>query len=200
MKALEHVDDIRRHEGCVPYLYCDLRGFVTVGIGNLVRSPDHAASLPFAHHDEVPVTTDEKRSAFVTVQDAYQKGLLASAYASLTSIRMNLDACVSLLERRLSEEFFPAITRMFPDCYAWPSPARRATVDMFYSLGIYGFVHGFPMLTWQLQRPVNQGGPDFYACADECHRRKDGEDAANPATWGPRNSWTRDMFLRAIDS
>ena len=34
----DYFDDLEAHEGCCQWLYCDSRGFVTVGIGNLVAS------------------------------------------------------------------------------------------------------------------------------------------------------------------
>lgn len=192
MDARDYVEDIRRHEGCVLWLYCDVRGFVTVGIGNLVRSPDHAASLPFEHDGEVVATADEKRAAFIAVQDAFRPGLAASAYAHLTTIRMPLDYAVSLLESRLEHEFLPGVARVFHDCESWPLSARRAVVDMAYSLGIDGLVSGYPKFTGACL------AQDWAAAADECHRRRKGEVASDPETWGPRNRWTRQMLLEAV--
>jgi GH24 family phage-related lysozyme (muramidase) len=193
MNAKDFVNDISRHEGCILYLYCDLKGFVTVGIGNLVRSPDHAASLPFEHDDGAQATSDEKRSAYIAVQDAFLPGLLAKSYAHLTTIRMTLDFAGSLLERRLNEEFIPALARIFHGIDSWPMEASRAVVDMAYSLGINGLVSGYPKFVEACY------ARDWTACACECHRAKPGENPTDPMTWGTRNSWTREMFLLAAE-
>jgi GH24 family phage-related lysozyme (muramidase) len=193
LNAKDFVDDISRHEGCCYWLYCDLKGFVTVGIGNLVRSPDHAASLPFEHDDGAQATAEEKRSAYIAVQDAFRPGLLAKSYSHLMTIRMTLDFAESLLERRLTEEFLPALARIFHRIDSWPMEARRAVVDMAYSLGINGLVTVYPKFIAACY------AKDWSACAKECHRAKPGENPADPMTWGPRNSWTREMFLLAAE-
>jgi hypothetical protein len=157
----------------------------------LVRSPDHAASLPFYRPGGAPATVEQKRAAFVIVQGAFHKGLLANAYAPLADIRLSLDFCTLLLEQRLTGEFLPAIERAFPACDGWPLSARRAVVDMAYSLGINGLVAKYPRFMAACQTQ------DWEVAADECHRSREGEDPKRPDTWGGRNAWARAMLLEA---
>jgi GH24 family phage-related lysozyme (muramidase) len=39
-------------EGVVSWMYLDIKGFVTVGVGNLLPDADSAAALPFIHGDD----------------------------------------------------------------------------------------------------------------------------------------------------
>jgi GH24 family phage-related lysozyme (muramidase) len=191
MLAVDYVADIQKHEGFVPWLYADSRGCVTIGFGNLVCSPEAAEQLPMEHDDGVPAASAEKNAAFIAVQDAFRAGLLAAAYASKTTIRMDRSTADAMLARRLDGEFLPAIEQVFHDVESWPLPARRAVVDMVYSLGISGLVRGYPKFVDACH------AKDWLAAAAECHRKRQGEDPTDPSTWGERNTWTRQMLLQA---
>ena len=46
-------------EGRVPYMYLDVKGLVTTGLGNLIDSTADAEQLAWQHRDGTPASTDE---------------------------------------------------------------------------------------------------------------------------------------------
>ena len=183
MNPSDYFDDLAAHEGRATWLYCDSRGFVTVGIGNLVASSQACAALPFVHLvDGSPATDGEKTAAWACVSDAFDKTKNAAAYQSLTSIRLSQDFVRSLVGQRLSSEFIPGIVRLCPQFETFPLPARRALVDMAYNLG----VHGLGMFPHMLAA-CNAG--DWGMAANQCHRS---------TCRDSRNDWTAQMFAEAM--
>lgn len=186
MKASRYMDDLIQHEGMTTWMYCDVRGFVTIGIGNLVKTPDAAAALPFHHLGNGSDATDEeKRASWAFVNDAFTKGKSAHYYRSLTSLRLTEAFAIELAEQRLEEDFLPGIKRLMHDFEEYPLPARRALVDMAYNLGVGGLAHFHNMISACLER-------DWATAAKECHRSTSRES---------RNAWTSQMFIdAAVDS
>jgi hypothetical protein len=48
-------------EGRVPFMYLDVKGLVTTGLGNLIDSTGDAEQLAWQHADGTPASTDEIR-------------------------------------------------------------------------------------------------------------------------------------------
>jgi GH24 family phage-related lysozyme (muramidase) len=181
MNVADYFDDLDAHEDCVPWMYCDSRGFVTVGIGNLVSSPSAAASLPFRHKDGNAALPGERETAWAQVNDAFKPNQSAAAYQDCSDLRLSRDFMRGLVASRLVGEFVPGITRICPAFDSMPLPARRALVDMAYNLG----VHGLGMFPHMLAA-VNAG--DWEMAAGQCHRS---------TCRDTRNAWTAQMFIDA---
>jgi len=181
MNVADYFDDLVAHEGCVPWMYCDSRGFVTVGIGNLVSSPAIAATLPFRHVNGEGALPTERETAWARVNDAYKPNRSAAAYREVTDLRLSQDFMRDLVASRLAGEFIPGIQRLCPGFDTMPLPARRALVDMAYNLG----VHGLAMFPHMLAA-VNAG--DWEMAANQCHRS---------TCRDTRNAWTAQMFVDA---
>jgi GH24 family phage-related lysozyme (muramidase) len=180
MTASDYFDDLSAHEGTT-WLYCDVRGFVTVGIGNLLASPQACAELPFQHRDGLPATEDEKADAWDRVRRAFDRRKSAAYYRAFANIRLTEDFVRSLACQRLEREFLPGIVRLCPQFKAFPLPARRALVDMAYNLGVGG-LGMFP----HMLAACNAG--DWEMAANQCHRSTCRES---------RNAWTAQMFIDA---
>jgi GH24 family phage-related lysozyme (muramidase) len=181
MEPSEYFDDLLAHEGCTTWLYCDSRGFVTVGIGNLVASPEACAALPFHHMGGDAATRDEKLGAYVRIQDAFDKSHSAEFYRGLTDLRLTQDFVRDLVAARLASDFLPGIVNLCPGFADMPAPARHALVDMAYNLG----VHGLAMFPHMLAA-CNAG--DWEMAAHQCHRS---------TCRGMRNVWTAQQFIDA---
>lgn len=177
----DYFDDLVQFEGCTTWLYCDTRGFVTIGIGNLVSSPDACAKLPLVGADESPASDEAKRAAWACVTDAFTSEKSAEFYRHLTVERLPLSEAQALVAQRLELEFIPGIRQLCHDFDAWPLPARKAIVDMAYNLGIGGLAK-FHNLISACQ---NQ---DWAAAAHECHRSTSRDS---------RNAWTMTQFIDA---
>jgi GH24 family phage-related lysozyme (muramidase) len=188
----EYLQDLIAHEGVIPWLYCDIKGLPTIGIGNLAGTEQAFVALPMVHQGGAHATDEEKRDVYARTLGAFAKGMTAMGYRCRSDLRLDHNDTLSLVTKRLETEFIPGIKAVCHDFDEWPLAARRATVDMGYSLGVHGLVHGHPSLVAALQ------ARDWATAAGECHRRKDGEDPKDPTTWGTRNAWTRKMYLAAM--
>ena len=181
----DYFDDLQAHEGCCTWLYCDSRGYVTTGIGNLVADADACASLPWQHAlsnvggSPAPVPDEPKRTAYANVLNAFGPTKpSAMSYRSISDLRLTLDFVVGLVEQRLEAEFIPGIQELCPSFDEFPLPARRALVDMAYNLGVHGLSHFNLMLTACNAR-------DWATAARQCHRS---------TCRDSRNDWTAQMF------
>jgi hypothetical protein len=188
----EYLQDLIAHERMVLWLYCDDKGLPTIGAGNLVPTSRACATLPLFHQGGGEATDAEKLDLYALVLGHFSKDLRADAYRNLSDMRITDGYARELVITRLEHTFIPGIKAVCHDFDEWPLGARRATVDMGYSLGVHGLVHGYPILIAALQ------ARDWTKSADECHRHKDGEDPKDPSTWGTRNAWTRKMYLAAM--
>jgi GH24 family phage-related lysozyme (muramidase) len=185
----EMCDVLIQHEGTVPWMYCDSRGFVTVGVGDKV-SCDAAATMPFVDGKGRPVCGEEKRIAWSRVVDSFKPGLDASAYSRVSDLRLPYDFIRRRLALRVREEFAPIVAKHCPQFVMFPTPAKLALVDIAYNVGVRSFGSFVRLIDYcnKLQ---------FTLAAEEVHTKRDGEDPQNLATWGKRNFWRRTMMLQA---
>jgi GH24 family phage-related lysozyme (muramidase) len=185
-------DTLIEHEGLIPWLYCDYRGFVTVGVGDKV-SPSSVLTMPFVHMATgVGATSEEKSTAFVRVQDFFKKGLTAGAYRACSDLRLDAAFCRRRLQYRLNSEFIPAVEKQCPQFTYFPLQVKLVLIDICYNVG--GGT-GFAAFDYLIAL-CNSG--QFGAAAEHVHTKKDGEDPKNPATWGKRNTWRRNTMLAAV--
>jgi GH24 family phage-related lysozyme (muramidase) len=93
-------------EGHCAFLYCDIKGLVTTGRGNLVDPVSLALPLPW-QIDDVTATEDQIAADWNTVkarQDIRMRG--GGAYEGLTQIRLTEDAIDSLTMSK-AEKWWP---------------------------------------------------------------------------------------------
>lgn len=190
-EELDQVCDVLvEHEGLIPWLYCDSRGFVTVGVGDKV-SPKSVLTMPFMHlSDARPALTDEKQTAFIRTQDFFHKGLTASAYRAVSDLRLPADFCRRRLVYRVKSEFVPAVEFCCPQFASFPLQAKLVLVDIAYNTGVAGFA-AFRQLI------ASCNSLQFAQAAEHVHTIKEGEDARDVSTWGKRNTWRRNTMLLA---
>ena len=188
MNLADYFDDLAEWEGETTWLYCDVRGLVTIGIGNLVKDADACAALPLAHALLLPdgspapeVTEDNKRDAYCRVLNAFNSPKSANAYRAISDLRLTEGFVAQLVGQRLETEFYPGLLRLCPSFDGFPLSARRALVDMAYNLGVHGLSE-FP----HLLEACNAG--DWAEAARQCHRTSCRES---------RNLWTAQMFVDA---
>ena len=161
-------------EGCVPHLYLDARGLVTVAIGALVDSPILAANLT-GWDAPGAVVADWHRVK------AMPPGLLWTHYASPGSPRLSLEGIAAVTTSRL-DQAADQLARSFPDFYAWPAAAQAAALSLAWACGA-----GWPSSWPHLAASCRAG--DWQAAASNCEIRS----AGNPGVV-PRNLCQRALF------
>jgi hypothetical protein len=186
-------DVLVEHEGLVTWLYCDSKGYVTVGVGDKV-SEAGLLTMPFVHFaDNNHATADEKLAAYDRVGRFFHQGLTANAYAVLSDLRLPLDFCRRRLAMRVKDEFVPAVEVHCPQFASFPLAAKLVLVDICYNVGVAGFAK---FLTLIGLCNVFQ----FAKAANRAHTKKTGEDPSDPGTWGKRNTWRRNTLLQAAEA
>ncbi|HEV2178259.1 MAG TPA: hypothetical protein VGW33_13825 [Terriglobia bacterium] len=181
---MAYLDDSLAHletfEGIVPWMYLDTKGFVTVGVGEMLANAERAQSLAFVDGAGQPSTPDAILGDYNRVL-ALAPARLPGFYRATTSPILPHASIDALLLQHLTY-FDGQLGQEFTNYAAFPDPAKLGLLDMIYNLGVTGLFHGYP----SLMRFVRNG--DWTNVAAQCHRN------------GPsqaRNDWTREQFLAA---
>jgi GH24 family phage-related lysozyme (muramidase) len=171
---------LKRFEGCVPWMYRDTVGKITVGVGLMLPDSQSAQSLPFLAGSR-PAAPQEIAAEFTRV-DALPQGHPAPFYKSPTSLELPQQAIDASLTHTL-EKFETDLRAHLPHYDIFPDGVKMALLDMIYNLGPEGLFHGFPHLIASVE------AQNWAQAAAQCLRH------------GPslaRNTWTRQQFLDSI--
>ena len=176
-------------EGAVHWMYLDVRGLVTIGVGNLIDPVEVALALPF-HSLSAPATVATR--AQISEEWHRIKGdpaLAAKGYKaceSLTRLRLDDPAVDSLIASRLSDnEALLKKKRAFASFDDWPADAQLGLLSMAWALGAGG-PEGFSRFTAACEKR------DFATAAEECTISEEGN-----AGVAPRNRANRILFRNA---
>lgn len=170
-------------EGCLPFMYLDVRGLVTTGIGNLIDPVAYALHLPFLRDDGTPATASEIEAEWRLVKsrsDLKMHG--GKAYAILTQLRLSDEGIEALVARKLAQND-QHIAARFSEWESWPADAQMAVHSMAWACGP-GF--HFPMLEAAIK------AQNFTMASLECTINETG----NPGL-KPRNAANRVLFKNA---
>ena len=170
---------LKEFEGCVPWMYLDTVGKVTVGIGLMLPSGPAADALPFVIGDRA-ATTAEIAKEFARVS-GMEKGRVAKFYARTGGLRLTQEAIDTKLRSTL-EGFEGYLRRYLPMYDSLPDAAKVALLDMVYNLGPGRLFAEYPRLIAAIE------AGDWKAAAAASARR-----GPSPA----RNLWTKQQLLDA---
>jgi hypothetical protein len=137
-----------RFEGRVTHMYLDVKGLVTVGIGNLIDPVDLALALPFVHkQDESPATQDEIRAEWESLKADKDELAKAgwTACTPRTQLKLtdqDLDALV-LSKAAQFEATLRSTTPEFASFDSWPADAQLGVLSMAWAMGP-AFGNGWP--------------------------------------------------------
>ncbi|WP_433971971.1 glycoside hydrolase family protein [Tunturiibacter lichenicola] len=171
---------LKEFEGCVPWMYRDTVGKITVGVGLMLPDAEAAQALPFTLGTS-PATPEEIAAEYTRV-DTLPLGRAPAFYKSPTALQLTQQTIDAKLTSVL-EGFEADLRTQLPHYDTFPDTVKMALLDMIYNLGPAGLFKGFPHLI----AAVDAGA---WAEAAECCMRR-GPSAA-------RNAWTREQFLDAV--
>jgi GH24 family phage-related lysozyme (muramidase) len=175
--------DLARFEGSKSFMYQDSRGFITTGVGHLLKTAADAEKLPWINSATgKPATKAEIDAAFSKVEDM-PAGRKADAYQVKGGLVLPEGKAEQLARTRLDNEFLPGLRKLYPQFDSFPPSAQRALIDMAYNCGLGGLAK-FHHLADAV------GKQDWAAAAAACHRKSCREE---------RNEWTHDMFTAAVE-
>jgi GH24 family phage-related lysozyme (muramidase) len=180
-----------KFEGKTPYLYTDVKGLVTTGIGNLVDNGNGmngygpATALPWKHPNGLLATQPEVIAAWQKVKSAWP-GVQSTASAKLTDIRLDDAAIADLVNKKVASNHSILKTK-YPGYVNWPADAQMGLHSIAWAAGPAVHLPAF-------SAAVNQTKPDFITAASESQLNAKG----NPGLV-PRNAATKQLFLNAAD-
>ena len=128
-------------EGWVPYMYLDIKGLVTVGVGNLIDPVDQATILPFRFKDTGALASAEQIAAeWRRIKDDVWLAKKGHTDAGpLTTLELNADAVNALVAERLNRnESYLMRQPPFQQFTAWPADAQMALLSMAWAMGPAG--------------------------------------------------------------
>jgi hypothetical protein len=173
-------------EGRTPYMYRDVKGFVTVDTGNKIDPIGDAMLLPWCHGGDPSNPADDAAivAGWESVK-AMPAGLTANRYAIATDLRLT-DSALDELQRRVLRGFDASLAARFPSWESLPAGVQLATLSMVWACGAHGVEYEFPRFDSAL------AAGDFLTCAAECHM-----DATGNPGLVPRNALNERLFSAA---
>jgi GH24 family phage-related lysozyme (muramidase) len=170
-------------EGVVPWMYQDIKGLVTVAIGNLIDPIQYALPLPFKKHDGSYATRDEIAADWLRVKRHPDLAKWGHRPAEqIAQLRLDDDGIELVVSRKLAQNV-DHLRRRFREWDEWPACAQLATLSMAWACGP---AFQFPMLAAVLN------AQDFAEAAKHCHIN----DAGNPGLV-PRNRRNKTLYRNA---
>ena len=137
---------IRGHEGDIPYMYLDSKGFVTVAVGNLLSTAADAQALSFVNRTTgKAATAAEIQTDFDSVKKQ-TADMVASKYKPFAALDMPEAARSTLFDSRIAG-FETDLKSAFPDYDSYPIRVKGALMDMIFNLGKSGVTDKFPSFT-----------------------------------------------------
>jgi hypothetical protein len=183
-----------KFEGRVPHMYLDVKGLVTVGVGNLVDPVEAAQALPFRFKNRPGVTQPGSPASPVQIAEEWQTLKNNTALATkgckacelVTQLELSDDAIDSLiLERLAKNESFLKRQPWFEKFDNWPADAQLGLLSMAWAMGPGGPAE-FPNFRAACQKL------DFHSAATECKMNETGN-----AGVVPRNQANFTLFSNA---
>jgi GH24 family phage-related lysozyme (muramidase) len=183
-----------RFEGCIPHMYLDIKGLVTVAVGNLVDPVELAQTLLFRFKNRPgiatpgsPATSDQIAHEWQRLKSDPSLGAKGNkACEPITQLELSDDSIDSLiLGRLMGNEGFLKRQEAFQGFDKWPADAQLGLLSMAWAMGPAGpgeFTHF---------RAACQNS-DFHAAAAECKMNE----AGNPGLV-PRNHANFTLFSNA---
>lgn len=172
-----------RFEGSIPWMYLDIKGYVTVAIGLLIDPIEMALPLPWVRaSDGAPATADEIRAEWSRIKaDKHLATAGAGEAKKLTTLRLT-PVGVHLVTLAALERMLRALVLDFADWEEWPADAQLAVLLLVWAVGT-DLPRKWPRLTAALR------ACDWATAAVESKIRE----AGNPGVV-PRNKEIKRLF------
>jgi len=137
----------RKFEGYVHFMYLDIKGLVTIGIGNLIDAEASVRNLPFTHKLTRAAATQKEILAewrkLKRMPELAQKG--HKACEAITDLRLSDEDIAALVERRLLAN--EALVRQtFREWDDFPADAQLGVMSLAWAVGA-AFAPRWPRFT-----------------------------------------------------
>ncbi len=172
---------MEKHEGKINHMYLDSKGFVTVGVGHLLKDLASAQKLSFKKSNNMPASKDEIKADYEAVKKQ-PKNRLASFYKRSVKLKLS-DLDINTLTNSHIDSFEGELKRVFPNFLTYPSEVRFALFDLIFNVGMTDLNNKWP----SLKKAVK--AKDWTTAAKESNRKL-------PIS-AERNKYVSELFEKA---
>jgi hypothetical protein len=170
-------------EGRIPWLYLDVKGLPTVGVGCLLDNPTASQAIPWSSADGGPATAldivkDWRRVLAIGQTVGSAPRHTASHYRAPDGLHLSDVVIDAMMHRRLQANARTLALR-FPAFPSWPWQAQMGALSMAWAMGA-GFPAKYPKWAWAAHR-AHEIPAEWATCARECFMHGDGLDRRNDA-------------------
>jgi GH24 family phage-related lysozyme (muramidase) len=179
----------QQFEGAIPFMYLDVKGLVTTGIGNLIDPIGAALDLPWrnkktkaaASRAEIETEWKMVKGRTDLEHTLARKG---GTWDKITTLELSDESIATLVDGKLSSNE-ATLKKYFPDFDKWPADAQLGVLSMAWALG-----PAFPA-TWPKFKAAALA-QDWNKAAANSHI----SEAGNPGV-APRNRADKVLFENA---
>lgn len=172
---------MEKYEGKIGYMYLDSKGFVTVGVGHLLKDLASAQKLSFKKSNNMPASKDEIKTDYEAVKKQ-PKNRLASFYKKHVKLKLS-EADINTLTNHHIDSFEAELIRVFPAFSTYPKEVKLALFDIIFNVGMTDLNNRWP----SLKKAVK--AKDWSTAAKESNRK--------PPISAERNKYVKDLFEKA---
>lgn len=155
-------EKLEEYEGRVPHMYLDANGYVTVGVGHLVKTLADALELPFINARSERATAEEIKADFDQVRKQ-PKNRLATFYKKSTKLRLT-DVEIDKLTDAHIDTFESELKEIYSEFSLYPMDVKFALFDLIFNLGMTNLRNTWPTFNAAVE------AKDWLSAAENCHR------------------------------
>lgn len=133
---------MEKYEGKIGHMYLDSKGFVTVGVGHLLKGLASAQKLSFRKNNNMPASKDEIKADYEEVKKQ-PKNRLASFYKKHVKLKIS-EMDINTLTNKHIDSFEAELKRIFPDFSMYQSEVRLALFDIIFNVGMTDLNNNWP--------------------------------------------------------
>lgn len=170
-----------QYEGNVPYMYLDSNGYVTVGIGHMMRTAQDAQKLPFIDSKKKKATAADIKTDFDNVKKQL-KNMKHTYYKKFTKLTLDPLEVNKQTEKHISNSG-KELKVIFPEFDKFPSEVKLALYDIIFNVGMPNLNKG-----WALMKAAIKA-KDWAKAGKESNRK--------PPVSAERNKYVKDLFDKA---
>lgn len=173
--------NLEKYEGKVDYMYLDANGYVTVGVGHLIKDVADAQKLLFKTTKNVAASAADIKLDYdaVKIQPANR---LASFYKKYTKLILS-DFEIDKLTNKHIDSFEKELRAIYSGFDAFPSGVKLALFDLIFNLGMTGLRNTWPTFNAAIK------DKDWKKAADNSSR-------TTPIS-AERNKYVKDLLEKA---
>ncbi|EIY6411502.1 hypothetical protein MNF40_004533 [Vibrio parahaemolyticus] len=172
---------LETYEGKVNHMYLDSKGYVTVGVGHLIKDLASAQKLNFKKKNGSSASKEEIRTDYESVKKQ-RKNRVSRYYKNFVELTIS-DSEINSLTNKHIDSFEVELKIIFPKFSSYPSEVRLALFDIIFNVGMTDLNTKWPNLRKAIKMQ------DWEFAANESNRK--------PPISLERNNYVKNLFLKA---